>query len=273
MTLFKSIFRLLWIGICALAMLSQTRFVLGLPLAPDLLDGYVLGSTVFAYGFTHSDRRLKTVSWLAGLFGGACYALSAWPLLSGSPPAQRTPEYWPMTALLPLLLWLLYYGLQRPGTAGLRGVPAAKPVVVGLTWAIVTVLLPLPAERWSEASIMFSGRAIFIFALALAYDLSDLVYDRRHGLSTLAGRVGASGTFRFMDAALALAFLCYCANFFLHVFPLYATAALIASLVFSAWWLRFLLRKSISTARQKLLIDALMPLQLLLIWLASFLEI
>lgn len=252
-------------------MLSQTRFVLGLPLAPGLLDGYVLGSTVFAYGFTHSDRRLKTASWLAGLFGGACYAVSAWALLSA--PAQHIPEYWPLAALLPLLLWLLYYGLQRPGTAGLRGVPAAKPVVVGLTWAIVTVLLPLPEEHWSEASIMFSGRTLFIFALALAYDLSDLAYDRRHGLATLAGKIGAKGTFRLMDTALALAFLCYCTNFFLHVFPLYATAALIASLVFSAWWLRFLLRKSFSTGRQKLLIDALMPLQLLLIWLASFLKI
>jgi len=253
MSRLRAIFRLCWIGACALTMLAQTRLLLGLSVAPGWLDGFVLGGAMFAYNFTHPDRRLRVGAWLSGLLGGVCLLFS---VLIG---------HWQVMVLIPIVLWLLYYGLRRPGTAGLRGVPVAKPVAVALAWAWVTVLLPLPPERWDDAVVIFIGRSAFIFALALAYDLVDLAYDRRVGLLTLAGKLGFQKTFLLINSALVLATACCCANFFLKIYGLEMAMALFASLMFSAWWLRLLFQKTIWQGWEKALIDGLMVLQFILV--------
>lgn len=258
------VFNLVWIGLCALSMLAQTRFLLGLPAAPGWFDGFVLGGAVFAYNFTHRDRLRKTTAWLAGMLGVACFFM---PLLS-SPDFSGTLS-WQAAAAVPFILWLFYYGLRRPGNAGLRGIPAAKPITVALAWAWVTVMLPVPPERWGDAAIIFFGRAAFIFALALAYDLVDLAYDHWHGLPTLAGKLGFDKTFSLINSALAFAALCAFANFSLKIYDGRLATAMFVSLAFSAWWLRFLLEKTNWHDEQKMLIDALMPLQFLMIWAAN----
>jgi 4-hydroxybenzoate polyprenyltransferase len=250
-------FRSLWIGLCALSMLAQTRLLLGLSLAPGWLDGFVLGGAVFAYNFTYRDRLRKTAAWLAAACGGFCFFV---PIISFSIVA------WQLAALLPLVLWLCYYGWQKPGNAGLRGNPVAKPVAVALAWAWVTVMLPLPPERWGEAGFIFFGRATFIFALALAYDLVDLEYDSRHGLATLAGKFGFSTTFLLINGALAAAALCCLANFSLKIYGLHLAIGLLASLALSAWQLPFLLKKTEWSDWQKVWIDALMVGQFLMLW-------
>ncbi len=248
----RAVFGLCWIGACALTMLAQTRLLLGLSVVPGWIDGFVFGSAAFAYNFTHPDRRLRAGAWILGASGAACLLL-------------LVQARWPVAVFIPVILWLFYYGLQRPGTAGLRGVPAAKPVVVALAWAWVTVLLPLPPERWGEAVVVFIGRSAFIFALALAYDLVDLTYDRRFGLITLVGKLGFRKTFLLINSALALAAACCCANFFLKIYGLEMAIALFASLVLSAWWLRLLFQKTIWQGWEKALIDGLMVLQFILV--------
>ncbi len=250
--------RSVWIGVCILSMLAQTRLLLGLSLAPGWLDGFVLGGVVFAYNFTHRDRLRKTAAWLGAMLGCLCFW---WPVLSDFSAAG-----WQISVSAPLLMWLLYYGLQRPGNGGLRGVPAAKPFVVAMVWAWVTVLLPVPPERWSEAAFIFLGRAAFIFALALAYDVADEAYDRRQGLATLAGQLGVSKTFVLINSALIMAALCALANYLFNVYALYLSIGMIASLAVSAWWLRFLLTKTEWRDWQKVLIDALMVGQFLIVW-------
>ena len=249
----RTVFKLAWIGVCALTMLVQTRLLLDFSAVPGWLDGFVLGGAMFAYNFTHPDRRLRAGAWMSGLFGGVCLLFSL-PM-----------THWQMAALIPVVLWLLYYGLQRPGTAGLRGIPAAKPVVVALAWAWVTVLLPLPREHWDEAAFIFLGRAAFIFTLALGYDLVDMAYDRQHGLTTLAGKLGFDKTFLLINSALAVAAACCCANYFLKIYGSETAAALLASLAFSAWWLRFLFQKTIWHGWEKVLVDGLMVLQFVLV--------
>jgi hypothetical protein len=272
MTALRIIFRHLWIGICALSMLAQTRLLLGLPLAPGWLDGFVPGGAVFAYGFTHPDRRVKTAAWLAGVFGGICFVL---PLLSTPNDNETTATLlssWQIATCVPAVLWLLYYGLRWPGNAGLRSVPAAKPFVVALAWAWVTVMLPVPHERWGEAAGILAGRSAFIFALALAYDLVDLDYDRQHGLKTLAARIGVRKTFLLIFSALLLAALCCCLNFLLHIYAGNMVLALCASLAFSAWWLWIVIEKTHWRGWQKVLIDALMVLQLAAVWAGFVME-
>lgn len=266
MTIASLVMRHLWIGFCALSMLAQTRLMLDLSHGPTLLDGFVFGCAVFAYGFTHPDRRVKTGAWLAGIFGAISYAASA----TAAPAAG-----WQTAVLVPAVLWLAYYGLRRPGNAGLRAIPPAKPFVVALAWGWVTVMLPLPPEMWPEAAGILVGRSAFIFALALAYDLADLDYDRRHGLKTWAAQLGLRRTFGLIGAALAIAVSCSIINAVWGVYGPETTAALTASLLFSAWclWRLFALPDARPNDWRKWWVDALMPVQfLILLFVKNFIK-
>ncbi|MCW5920852.1 MAG: hypothetical protein KIS77_00790 [Saprospiraceae bacterium] len=258
--------RLLWIGLCALAMLTQTRLLLGEALRPGWLDGFVLGGAVFAYHFTHPNRRMRAGAWLAGGLGGICFLLSLW----GDGVSDLRVSSWQGVVLVPVALWSLYYGLQSPGNAGLRGVPMAKPLAVALAWAWVTVLLPVPTGRWGEAGMILLGRTAFVFALALAYDWADLAYDQQRGLPTLAGRLGRKRTFLLINGALLCAALCSGANVYLKIYEQSMAFALLISLAWSAGWLHFVLSKNADVVAQKMLIDGLMLLQCLILGIVSF---
>jgi 4-hydroxybenzoate polyprenyltransferase len=248
MPLLISWFRMVWIGACALGMVALTRLLLDLPAGPPGLDGFVFGATVFAYHFAHPEPTVRRAGWVAGGLAGVCYLFLPW-----------TTQ---LAAAGPLLLWGLYYGLLRlPRWRGLRSRPVAKPLTVTLAWAWVTVLLPLPPERWAAALPLFTGRATFIFALALAYDLLDLDYDRHRGLATLAGQLGPPATLRLVNLALMVAAACVGVNFALHYYRLPATLAMVLSLALSAWVIRRLLGSGLTLEWQKVLVDGLMVMQ------------
>ncbi|MDX1911485.1 MAG: UbiA family prenyltransferase [Saprospiraceae bacterium] len=251
--------RLVWVAACAVSLLAQTRCLLELPLMPGWIDGFVFGGTVFGYHCTHPDGRLRRIAWLFGLSG----ALS---LLGYYFSAQSHTEAFVVIALS-ALCWLGYYGFQRPGNQGLRARPLAKPVVVAITWAFVTVLLPAPTSVWPMLGGVLLGRSGFVFALALAYDLHDLSYDQKHGLPTLAGRLGEKRTFSLIYAALFLSVIAVAFNLYLKVYSTGAALGLWLSLFACALLLpRFFQKKAFSPWR-KTLIDALMPFQFLLVWL------
>lgn len=269
MTFLRLFLRSVWIGICALSMLAQTRLLLDMSLRIDWLDGFVMGSVLFAYNFTHHDRPRKVIAWLAGLVGILCFIapfLSDYVFRPVHSISSIRMFYWQAAAVFPAILWLFYYGLKRPGNAGLRSIPVAKPLVVALAWGWVTVMLPVPPEYWSGVAGVLIGRTAFIFALALAYDLADLNYDRRHGLTTMAGNLGFHKTFRLIFSALLLAAVCSYVNFFLQIYGGNVAFVLFVSLAISMYWIRILLHKTAWQGWQKLLIDALMPLQFLMVY-------
>ena len=261
MNLLRPFFHLFWVACCALTLMAQTRWLLGISLYPDWSDGFVFGGTVFGYYCTHPNRRYRVIAWGVGIFGGLCFLM---PLIDSR---AMTAKH--LIGLAPVLFWLAYYGFERPGNAGLRKFPVAKPLTIALTWAWVTVLLPTPVAQWSEVLFLLLGRTAFIFALALAYDLSDADYDRRHGLETLTEKLGFEKSFTAIYLSLGLAALCVCVNVYLNLYPLPEATGLLFSLLFSAWWLRFLLNKAALKQWQKACIDGLMVLQFLLVFLCS----
>jgi len=261
MYLLRPFFQLFWVACCALTLLWQTRLLLELPMTPGWLDGFVFGGTVFGYYCTHPIILYRYVAWGAGLLAGICFTL---PLIE-RPDAIGGQ----LIGLTPVFFWLAYYGFQRPGNAGLRGQSFAKPITIALTWAWVTVLLPTPLTQWPTLFFLLLGRAAFVFALALAYDLSDAAYDQRNGLLTLVGKLGFDRSFRLIYWSLALAGVCVFANAGLSIYDFSKAIGLLASLMFSAWWLRYLLQKAAWVAWQKPLIDGLMVLQFLLVLLFS----
>lgn len=236
-------------------MLTQTRVILELPLAPGLLDGFVLGGSIFGYHCTHSDWRYRSLAWIAGLAGGISFIFWA---------KSFTDVF---VALVPVLFWLAYYGFRRPGNAGLRTRLLAKPLTVSFAWAWVTVYMPLSFEFWYTALPVFLARAAFVFALALAYDVSDIGYDRRYGLKTLAHSLEAKSIYSLINLSMAVSGLFVCLGWATGVYTDSESLGLLISLFFSVWWIPILLKNESWKAQQKLFIDALMPLQCALVLL------
>jgi len=256
MILLAQWFKWCWIGICALSLVAQTRILLDISLDFQWVDGYVFGGTVFGYHFYHRVWPARILAWVMGLVAGICLGMA-------------TLNDWGARLMLlaPVLGWVAYYGVRGLGLKGLRGHLLAKPIIISTVWAGVTVLLPVSASFWPKLAILFLGRASFIFALALAYDLGDLERDRARGFSTLAEHQGFNRTFGLIYWSLALSALCVSTNMTLGVCGLAYSAGLMFSLLISAWWLRFLLQKKTWAGWHKPLIDGLMVLQLGLVLL------
>ncbi len=247
---FTTLFNLLWIGGCALALVIQTRLMVGLPTTPGWLDGLVFGSTVFGYYCTHPLPGYRGLAWMLAAGAMGCFLM-----------LDKTTQW---LAVGPALLWGAYYGLQRPGRSGLRTLPAAKPVVIALAWAWVTVWLPARQLLWP----LFAARATFVFALALAYDLTDLAYDRRHQLTTLVSKIGESRAHQRIYMALGLATMWVGFGFLLKIISLPVTIAIWATYLITPFALLWVLNSQAQVAWQKVAIDGLMVLQALLVWLA-----
>ncbi len=237
-------------------MLWQTHLLIPGAEPTVWLLGFVFGATVFGYNFSAAPAR-KYPAWVLGALSGLCF-LKLFP-------AQQ------LALALPGMIWLLYYDRYRPGQGtGLRHFPVLKPVAIALAWAWVTVWLPLSPLQWTDAGVLFVGRAAFIFALALAYDLCDQPYDLKHGLHTLVLHLGPRNSRRLINAALALAAVCSGLNALLGVYSWSAALALALSLLLSARIIhRVVLRLEWGDWR-KAVIDGLMVLQLGLVLLGVF---
>lgn len=255
MTILMLLARHCWIGFCAVALVQQTRLLFGQPLELGWLEGAVFSGAVFAYNVIRMGVVSRRLAGISGLFAAACFL--------------NMPHSAQWAALMPAAIWALYYGAYSPGKSGLRSVLVAKPIAIALAWATVTVLLPLPVDRWSEAVMLVLGRAAFIAGLALAYDICDREVDRRFGLHTLATRFGEYRTLQGIDAAFLVSAICVIVNLSLGHYTFAAAMALLASLIACAWAVRKVLSGVPMLSVQKVLIDGLMVVQFALVFIET----
>jgi len=247
------LFHIFWIATCAAGMLCATSVLVGGAWPSATPVGFVFCATAFAYGFAARGLRER----LAWAFGAA----SVFLFFQLEPTQQAV-------FLFAAVMWVLYHGLPG-GRAGLRRAAVAKPLAIALVWAVSTVWLPLPIGKWLPASFLFVGRASFVFALALAYDLCDRHLDRLHGFVTLVQQIGPRRSLRLTDAALVLASGCAFANYGIGLFDGATLAAIWASLAATAWVIRFVPERTGWGIWRKMMVDGLMILQTIAIVLSS----
>jgi 4-hydroxybenzoate polyprenyltransferase len=245
-----------WIGIGAVSMLGVRKMLADLPpLQFGALDVLVFFGTIFGYHFAQPHRVLRAIAWIAGGIAGYCYFGVAYQI-----------EY---LLIVPVLVWAAYYGWKWPLRAGLRWNPAWKPFAVAFAWAWVTVLLPLPLAPSWPLLLLFVSRMAFFVALALPYDLHDRAYDQQRGLYTIAHRLGTAHTLRLIDFALLLACLFNLFQGFFTPLSLPQSIALTLSYLLTHCLLRYIFREKADLRWRKFLIDAPMPLQWALLYLAQ----
>lgn len=247
-----------WIACCALTLLLETRLLVGLPLEMQWLDGVVFGAAVFGYRFFHKIGTSRPVVLGAGIFAAICFFQEI--------ADSRTPVTLLLLCAIPGAFWVSYY---RMGKRGLRSHIVAKPILIALTWAWVTVVLPIENQRLIVITLLFVARAAFVFALALAYDLVDSAYDRNRGLKTLVNQIGAMATNSLISNSLIASGAATLVVFFLGKITFLALLSVLLSLAISGVWIKYLPMKKGWQPQHKGLIDALMVIQAFLVLLSQ----
>jgi 4-hydroxybenzoate polyprenyltransferase len=234
-------------------MLLQTHILLDKPMTgQSLLIGFVFGATLFGYHFTRTEPWQRKMAYLAGVLAFCCLLGLSRPIL--------------LQISIPVVVWALYY---FAGVRSLRRIRWLKPVSIAFVWAWVTVWLPLDTQQWAETIWVFTGRAAFIFALALSCDLVDMHDDRQDQLTTLVQYLGEQTTFQWIDKAMVAAGLVCILNYVCKMYGLWAMSALLLSLGSGACWLRFLRNRFSGGLWHKLGIDACMLIQLMCVLLCK----
>jgi len=95
--------------------------------------------------------------------------------------------------LLPFVLATFFYAIPGPSKLkGLRYVPGLKLFLISLTWAGVTLYLPLFIVELHETEVIwiaFVQRFLFVMAVAIPFDIRDTYFDFP-GLKTLPQLIG-----------------------------------------------------------------------------------
>lgn len=175
-----------------------------------------------------------------------------------------------------VLLFLFPFGIlslaYNVPLVRLRSFPFLKIFLIALIWAVVTVMIPAKdcgANIFgSEVLFLFVRRTLFIFALAIPFDIRDAQSDVSHHLKTFPNILGE----KISKLVALAALLIYCAldamqYFRIHHLPGIGIALLISAIILA------LLVLITSPSRSKyyflLLLDGTMILQFLLVYLAA----
>lgn len=150
----------------------------------------------------------------------------------------------------------------------LREMPYLKIFLISVIWAVVTVMVPAKDSGIdvfsSETGIIFLRRALFIFALAIPFDIRDARKDSLRQLKTLPVMLGEKKSKLFALIALAI----YCMIDVIHYFSVTHIPQIGIAFLLSAFTLALLVVIS-SPSRSKyyfhILLDGTMILQFLLV--------
>ena len=107
----------------------------------------------------------------------------------------------PISLLLQLVLISfpsLLYILPIIAGKRLRDISILKIFILAIIWALVTVLLPFDYfgnEYDSRLGLLLAERVIFVFAIAIAFDIRDMEFDKTLDVKTIPIAVGKFSSF------------------------------------------------------------------------------
>lgn len=242
-----------FMALCAIAQALVTFRLIGAkPIYPVLAILFL--STLFIYNFSilfskpkqPEKSSLKRVRWFF-----AHHRLMI--ILTIIPAILLLPLFFMVSAeskllLIALSILSLGYGLPLFSIGnqkfGLRNIPGLKLLMIGFTWALSVVLLPVFEAaslqhiilQQNETLILSIERFLFITAMAIPFDIRDLFQDRKLGLKTVPVVFGEQNAYLICQVLLA-GYLVLLLIFHAHGFDANFFAFIIT--IFLASWLLF----------------------------------
>lgn len=196
----------LFTACCALSLcISAEKLVTGsLPPLLSPLHFMVAGSTLLEYNVHRIFNRHATYPfpkyWLF-IFAGAGLLMCLFTL-----PLLPATVFYCLAGLGVLSFTYSVPLLPFKKKKRLKDYGFIKILTLTLVWLIATTVLPL---LYLHRPLMSLGtelllRAFLIFALCLAFDIRDVVYDARKNIYTLPAFIGVPASFRLIDVLLIL---------------------------------------------------------------------
>ncbi len=246
-----------FIALCAVALTHQSTQVARAHESSPAFYLFVLLATFSAYRFHAHVRGGGLSPWItAAAVAVACVLL---------PELGQSRAGW--LALAACLTW--GYSMPFwPGTRRIREFGLAKPLVLAGVWTLVTAVLPLLGsdDAWILL-LVATRRFLFIFVLAIAFDIRDTTADAQSGIATVPVRLGIRRSIGLMRGLLGLfAALCVL-NLILSPVPTspWLTIALLGSAVVT-WVAIERTQQPRRPAYYLGCIDGMMLLQCILVW-------
>ena len=145
---------------------------------------------------------------------------------------------------IPVVIIALGYTMAviptKDGAARLRDVPYLKVFLIVGVVTYVTTLLPLLYTTnyghfgSANLTLIVLGRALFLFAITLPFDIRDLNFDKQTNLKTIPGKFGVDKT-RFISVSLISVFIITeCARYIFYSGQLTVFLALLVSGIIAA---------------------------------------
>lgn len=200
----------IWVALSVVSFVKITYFNLGIE-ASSILECFVFFGTIFGYNsikyfekeqfkgtesnffkinFKEAFLKFKTFNTHKKL----TFVMSQLSLLICVFLALRLSEKTLAILCVPVLLTLFY--AVSFGKRNLRSTSGVKIYVVGLVWALMTVLLPVVSaevEIDSDVWLIFAQRVLFVVVLIIPFEIRDLKVDEE-SLGTLPQKVGVKNT-------------------------------------------------------------------------------
>jgi len=114
------------------------------------------------------------------------------------------------------LVYILPFIPYKRSRLRLRELPFAKIFIIAGVWIVLSILplvsdlIPLTANR--SLQLLLLQRLLFLFAIAIPFDVRDMEIDRHRGVKTLATALGAEKSIQMSQILLGLsALVCWMA--------------------------------------------------------------
>jgi 4-hydroxybenzoate polyprenyltransferase len=189
------VFRNVWIAIGAVAMLEETRWFLGEPVAADSLAIFVFFATFFEYNLHSFSGRFniwEPLAILRYLTGSDIKPVLRVCVLVGFAGSLVCFFLLPIKIMIAVALFALFtiaYTLplikRKEKFVRLREVTYLKVFTVAFVWSFVTVIIPIldinADFSITEAAIIFIRRFLFIYAITIPFEIRDVEREKLFG--------------------------------------------------------------------------------------------
>lgn len=176
------------------------------------LADYNLHRLLAVYNKTHETQSDK-LTWAAG------HTRLLKTLVAGSSAGLAVSMFFVKTSvislLVPLAMFSFLYSIatrfKLRSVAWLMKVPGTKTIILALVWAAATVFIPVLQAQIpiSEGRVLlvFIQRLIFIFAIAIPFDIRDMDADSRAGIKSIPASFGTKKALLICNLAIIFSVL------------------------------------------------------------------
>jgi 4-hydroxybenzoate polyprenyltransferase len=180
-----------------------------------------------------------------------------------------------LIALSPAAAITILYSLPVRGNNkyffSLRNIPFLKIFLIALVWSITTTYIPY-ADQGSfypnrVVILIFIEHFIFVFAIAIPFDIRDMLVDSKAGVKTIPLLFGADRSVKISNASITL-FLLLTISHYIHTDKEFLIPAFIISSLFAVIFINF--KKLKKTNLYYGLLDGVLLLQGFLVLISDF---